>query len=115
MEKSAKIYVADDDGLVGAAIVTELERQGYTQALPPDERAAVTDPAQVDEFFARHRPSHVYLIGGKTGGISGNQLYPASLMRDNLLATCHVIESAHRHGVEKLLYLDSSCVYPTSS
>ena len=115
MEKSAKIYVADDDGLVGEAIVTELKRLGYTHAWPQNERPKVTDSAQVDEFFARHRPSHVFLIGGKTGGIEGNQLYPASLMRDNLLVNCHVIESAHRHGVEKLLYLASSCVYPKYS
>jgi len=115
MEKSAKIYVADDDGLVGGAILTQLERDGYEHALPVGKGPKLTDSAEVDEFFARNRPSHVYLIGGKTGGIKGNQLYPAILMRDNLLVNCHVIESAHRHGVEKLLYLASSCVYPKFS
>jgi GDP-L-fucose synthase len=115
MEKNAKIYVADNDGLVGGAILTELEREGYEHALPPGKGPKLTDSAEVDEFFARHRPSHVFLVGGKTGGIKGNQLYPAILMRDNLLVNCHVIESAHLHGVEKLLYLASSCVYPKFS
>ena len=112
MENSAKVYVADNDGLVGAAILSELDRQGFQGVLPRDPGPRLTDAAAVDEFFARHRPTHVFLVGGITGGIRGNQRYPALLMRDNLLVNCHVIESAHRHGVQKLLYLASSCIYP---
>jgi len=112
MENGAKVYVADNDGLMGSAIVSELEREGFEGTLLRDHGPRLTDPAEVEDFFARHRPTHVFLVGGMTGGIRHNQLYPAILMRDNLLVNCHVIESAHRHGVQKLLYLASSCVYP---
>lgn len=112
MEKGAKIYVADNDGFVRCAILAELERQGYENVLPSHEGPNLLDSATVDDFFARQRPSYVFLVGGKTGGIQGNLSHPASLMRDNLLMNCHVIDSAHRHGVRKLLYLASSCVYP---
>lgn len=112
MDRSAKIYVVDNDGLVGRAIFAELKRAGYEDLLGEHDCPRISDASEVDEYFARNRPSHVFLIGGRTGGITANQRYPADLMRDNLLVNCHVIESAHRHDVQKLLYLASSCVYP---
>jgi GDP-L-fucose synthase len=115
MDKSSTIYVADNDGLIGGAILAELEREGHANVLPQDQGPELTDAAQVDQYFAHHRPTHVFLVGGRTAGIKGNQLYPAVLMRDNLLVNCHLIESARRHGVQKLLYLASSCVYPKFS
>jgi GDP-L-fucose synthase len=116
MEKNATIYVADDDRLVGRAILAELTQAGYGHVLP--ELGAgpnLTELAEVNQYFAQHRPGYVFLVGGKTGGIKANQSYPADLMRDNLLVNCHVIESARRHGAQKLLYLASSCVYPKFS
>jgi len=113
MEKDATVLVADKDGLVRGAIQSELKRAGFDRVLPGSKEAPDwIDEAAVNEYFSSHRPRYVFLIGGKTGGIQANQNYPAGLMRDNLLVNCHVIESAHRHGVEKLLYLASSCVYP---
>ncbi len=115
MDKNARIYIADDEGLVGNAIRLELQREGYTNLLAGPNGPRLTDSAEVDDFFARTQPTYVFLIGGKTGGIKANQNYPASLMRDNLLANCHVIDSAQRHRVQKLLYLASACVYPKFS
>ncbi|HEV8723659.1 MAG TPA: GDP-L-fucose synthase [Candidatus Binatia bacterium] len=116
MNKNATIFVADTDGLVGRAIQVELKRAGYEHVLPVSQGAPnLTEGAEVDDYFTQHRPRYVFLIGGKTGGIKANQNYPADLMRDNLLVNCHVIESARRHDVEKLLYLASSCVYPKFS
>jgi GDP-L-fucose synthase len=114
MEKSAKIYIVDD-GFVAEAIASELESQGYRNILPVANGPKLTDSVAVDEFFARNRPTYVFLPGGKSGGISANQRYPVDLMRDNILVSCHVFESAHRHGVRKLLYLASSCIYPKFS
>jgi GDP-L-fucose synthase len=113
MEKGARIYVAGHGTLVGAAVIHELERQGYELLLgASEEELDLTDPGAVEVFFARSSPEYVFLVGGKSGGIKANRKYPAELMRDNLLAECHVIHSAHRHRVRKLLYLASSCVYP---
>ncbi|MGE5217844.1 MAG: GDP-L-fucose synthase family protein [Chloroflexota bacterium] len=115
MDKNAAIYIADDEGLVGNALRCELQREGYTRLLSGTGGPRLTDSTEVDAFFARTRPAYVFLIGGKTGGIKANQNYPATLMRDNLLVNCHVIESARRYHVQKLLYLGSSCVYPKFS
>ena len=70
------------------------------------------DPAAVDRFFRDARPEYVFLVAGKTAGIRGNQECPADLMADNTLVAAHVIPAAWRHGVKKLLYLASSCIYP---
>jgi GDP-L-fucose synthase len=115
-EKNATIYVADVQGLVGSALLTELRRRGYDRLLPEKNAAPnLTQWPILDEYFEQHRPDYVFLVGEQTGGIKANQKYPADLMRDNLLANCHVMESACRHGVKKLLYLASACVYPKFS
>lgn len=113
LEKHSKIYVAGGQTLIGAATLRELERQGYVNIVGrPGEEPELTDAAQVDAFFARTAPEYVFLVAGKSGGIGANQKYPAELMLDNLLVECHVIHSAYRHRVKKLLYLASSCSYP---
>jgi GDP-L-fucose synthase len=113
MEKQAKVYVAGGETLIGAAILRQLERQGYVNIVGrPGEEPDLTDATKVDAFFARTAPDYVFLAAGRSGGIGANQKYPAELMLDNLLVECHVIHSAYRHGVKKLLYLASSCCYP---
>lgn len=113
LEKQARIYVAGGQTLIGAAMLRELERQGYANIVGrPGEEPELTDVAQVDAFFAQTAPDYVFLTAGKSGGIRANQKYPAELMLDNLLVECHIVHNAYRHGVKKLLYLASSCSYP---
>ena len=104
MDKSAKIYVAGADTLIGSAIVRELRRQGHHQV-----------SSLADEDLERAAPEYVFVAGGKSGGISANQRKPATLMLDNLLVATRTIAAAHCCGVKKLLYLASSCCYPKSS
>jgi len=90
-----------------------LGRSGYTDVIgKPGEGPSLNNAAEVDVFFAGALPEYVLLVAGKSGGIAMNQQNPAELMIDNLLVECNVIHAAHRHGVKKLLYLASSCVYP---
>lgn len=113
VNKQAKIYVAGGETLIGAALLRQLESQGYTQIFGyPTDAPNLTDAAAVDAFFNRVRPDYVLLTAGESGGILANQRYPAQLMLDNLLVECHVIQMAHRYDVSKLLYLASSCSYP---
>jgi len=113
MEQDAKIYVAGGNTLVGAALVRRLEHQGYRNLcnrVQPEPDLAVA--SQVEEYFDRLRPQYAFHAGGRSGGIGANMRFPADLMRDNLLASSHVLAAAHRYGVRKLLYLASSCSYP---
>jgi GDP-L-fucose synthase len=113
MEKGSNVYVAGGETLMGAALLRQLESQGYTHLVGrPGEDPELTDGAAVGEFFERTRPEYVFMAGGKSGGIHANQKYPAELMLDNLLGECHVIHHAYLSGVKKLLYLASSCSYP---
>jgi GDP-L-fucose synthase len=113
LEKDSKVYVAGEQTLIGAAILRQLERQGYTNIVGKvGEEPELTDARAVDDFFAHQAPEYVFVAAGKSGGIRANQKYPAEFMLDNLLVECHVIHNAYRHGVKKLLYLASSCVYP---
>lgn len=113
IDKEASIFIADHHGLVGDAIRIKLESAGYKNILADAGFAPLlTDADEVDGFFESTAPEYVFLVGGKAGGISANQKFPAELMLDNLLVDCHVMASAHRYGVNKLLYLASSCAYP---
>lgn len=113
MRTQDPIYVAGGDSLAGAAILRRLAAQGYRHVVGgPGDEPPLTDASAVDHFFARMQPRYVFLAGGPAAGIAGNQRYPADLMRENLLVATHVISSAYRSGVTKLLYLASSCCYP---
>lgn len=113
MNKDARIYVAGHRGLVGSAIVRRLQADGYSNLLlrSSAELDLRSQPA-VEEFFATQRPEYVFLAAAKVGGIHANSTYPADFIRDNLQIQTNVIDAAHRHGVNKLLFLGSSCIYP---
>jgi len=113
MDKEARICVAGTDTLMGGAIVRELKGQGYSCIAPSaDEEPAWSDEHAVAEYMQRTQPEYVFVAAGKSAGILGNQQYPAALMLDNLRVAANVIDSAYHCGVQKLLYLASSCCYP---
>jgi GDP-L-fucose synthase len=112
MEKDARIFIADDHGLIGEAIRTRLRADGYENLLGDPGKPSLIDAREVEAFFLRTVPEYVFAVGGKSGGIGANQKLPADLMLNNLLVDCHLIDSACRCGVKKLLYMGSSCCYP---
>jgi len=113
MRGDAKIYVAGHRGLVGSAIVRRLTALGRTNVVVRTRAELdLTDAVAVDRFFAEQRPAYVFLAAAKVGGILANDTFPADFIRDNLLIQTHVIDAAHRYGVEKLEFLGSSCIYP---
>ena len=113
MTPRKRIYVAGGATLVGRALTDRLRNVGnhHLVGLPPHE-PDLTSMSQVDRFYATARPEIVFVAAGRAGGILANQNFPADLMRDNLLVSSHVLAAAFHHGVEKLLYLGSSCMYP---
>ncbi len=113
MERDARIFVAGHRGLVGSALVRALGRAGHTGlVLRTRDELDLCDAAATDAFFARERPDYVFLAAGRVGGIHANASYPAEFIDQNLAIQTHVIRSAHRHGVRKLLSLGSACIYP---
>ncbi|WP_296492762.1 GDP-L-fucose synthase, partial [Rhodoferax sp.] len=110
-----KIYVAGHRGMVGSAIVRNLCRSGAPAANLLTRTHAELDlcnQAAVNDFFAQEKPTQVYLAAAKVGGIHANNTYPADFIYDNLMVQANVIHAAHTHGVQKLLFLGSSCIYP---
>lgn len=113
MDIDARIFVAGHQGLVGSAIVRRLEREGCQHLLLRSRTELdLRDAAAVDRFFAAERPEYVFLAAAKVGGIRANDTYPADFLRENLQIQTAVIDAAWRHGVTKLLFLGSSCIYP---
>lgn len=107
-----KVYVAGHRGLVGSALVRRLARDEVAIVTRTRAELDLEDPGAVADFFAHARPTEVYLAAAKVGGILANATYPADFIRNNLLVTLNVLEAARQHGVRKLLYLGSSCIYP---
>ncbi len=113
MENDAKIYVAGHRGLVGSALLRTLQAKGYTRLITRTHAELdLSDQAAVEAFFASERPDYVFLAAAKVGGILANNTYPAEFIRDNLAIQTNVIHAAWKHGVKRLLFLGSSCIYP---
>ena len=113
MNPESKIYVAGHRGLAGSAIVRALKRKGYNNLITrTHSELDLTDQLAVQAFFAAEQPTHVILAAAKVGGIHANDTYPAEFIRDNLAIQTNVIHSAWQSGVDKLVFLGSSCIYP---
>lgn len=113
MEKEAKIYVAGHRGMVGSAIVRELQRQGYTNIITrTHSELDLCRQEQVERFFAQEKPEYVFLAAAKVGGIIANHTALADFMYDNMMLEMNVINAAWRNGCKKLEFLGSSCIYP---
>jgi GDP-L-fucose synthase len=110
---NSKIYVAGHRGMVGAAIVCTLQAQGQTNIVTRTHAELdLTNQAAVQDFFKAEKPTQVYLAAAKVGGIHANNTYPAEFIYQNLMIQVNVIHAAWQAGVQKLLFLGSSCIYP---
>jgi len=113
MEKNARIYVAGHRGMVGSALVRKLEAEGHSQLiLRTSAELDLRNQEAVNLFFEKEKPEYVLLAAAKVGGIHANNTYRAEFLYDNLILEANIIHAAHQHGVKKLLFLGSSCIYP---
>ena len=113
MNKTDKIYVAGHRGLVGSAIVRNLQEKGYTNiVVRTHQELDLTNQAAVIRFFEEERPDIVVLAAAKVGGIHANNTKPAEFAYENMQVQCNVIKCCHDYRVQKLLFLGSTCIYP---
>ncbi len=113
MDYNAKIYVAGHSGMVGSALVRKITSLGYTNlVVRTSKELDLRRQEQVEAFFASEKPGFVFLAAAKVGGIMANSTYPADFMYDNMTMEMNVLHAAWQHGVKKLLFLGSSCIYP---
>ncbi len=114
MSQQPKIYIAGHRGMVGAALIRQLQRDAPAHQIITRTHAELelTDSAAVHAFFANERPTQVYLAAARVGGIWANNTYPAEFIYDNLMIASNIIHAAWQFGVERLLFLGSSCIYP---
>lgn len=113
LDRESTFYVAGHRGLVGSAIWRKLEAEGFTRLVGQSSAELdLKDRDAVFEFFARSKPRYVVLAAAKVGGILANNTYPVDFLSDNLRIQVNVLDAAREHGVERLLFLGSSCIYP---
>lgn len=113
MLKTAKIFVAGSRGMVGSAIVRNLEQNGFTNIITKSSKELdLRNQQAVFEFFETEKPEYVFLAAAKVGGIHANNTYPAEFIYDNMMIQNNVIHAAYLNKVEKLFFLGSSCIYP---
>lgn len=113
MLEESRIYVAGHNGLVGSAICRALAQAGFANVITRSHaELELRDQSAVERFFATEHPDYVFLAAARVGGINANSRFPVDFIRDNLQIQTNVIDSAWHHGVRKLLFLGSSCIYP---
>lgn len=113
MEKTSKIYVAGHTGMVGSAIVRELQKQGYSNIITKSHSELdLMNQKDVNDFFIQEKPKYIFLAAAKVGGIIANNSYPADFLYDNMMIEMNVIHAAFMSQCKKLLFLGSSCIYP---
>lgn len=116
MDKHGKIYIAGHTGLFGSETMHQLCARGYDNVIGrPHSELDLTRQADVEAFFAQEKPNYVFIMCGKVGGIQANKEFMSEFTMENLKMNANIIESAHRFGVKKMLYLGSSCMYPRES
>lgn len=109
----APVYVAGARGMVGSALVRRLQAGGYRQVLAPTRSELdLLDAGAVDRWLQQHRPAYIFIAAAKVGGIQANNTYRAEFLHQNLAIQNHLIDGAHRAGVQRLMFLGSSCIYP---
>ncbi len=113
MNSNSKIYIAGHRGMVGSAILRNLQKKGFTNfILKTSEELDLRDQKQVADFFEKEKPEYVFLAAAKVGGIQANNTYRADFLYENLMIQNNVVHSAYVNKVNKLLFLGSSCIYP---
>ena len=113
LSPDSRVFVAGHRGLVGSAILRRLEAENFRNVLVATrDQLDLRDQAAVNYWFRANRPDHVFLVAGTVGGILANSTRPAEVIYDNMMIHATVVHAAHQFGVEKLLYLGSSCIYP---
>jgi len=113
MKKSSKIYIAGHRGLVGSAIIRQLESRGFENLITrTHSELDLTSQSEVQAFFVDQKPEYVILAAAKVGGIYANNTYPAEFIYENMMIEANVIDAAYRNGVDRLLFLGSTCIYP---
>ena len=116
MDKSAKIYVAGHRGMVGSAIIRELNKKGFRNIIKKTRgELDLLNQQAVEDFFAQEKPDYVVLAAAKVGGIFANNEYPAEFIYENVMVQTNVIHQAYKAQVKQLLFLGSSCIYPKSA
>src|SRR6266567_3059971 len=113
MEKNSKIYIAGHKGLVGSALVRNLQAKGFSNLiLKSRQELDLLDATEVADFFAKEKPEYIFLAAAKVGGIHANNEFPADFIYQNLQIQNNIIHNAYLSGAKKLLFLGSSCIYP---
>ncbi len=111
MDSNSGIYIAGHNGLVGSALIRQLQAQGYTKIIVSDG-LDLRNQKDVNTWFNNYKPEYVFLAAAKVGGIGFNKTYPADFIRDNLLIQTNVIDAANWYGTRKLMFLGTACIYP---